>query len=70
VIYFKIELYSHLTDKEWKIAHRYNDFYELYLVLTKYFFKVPPFPNKTLGKLTNNAELNKRKEVLNNFLKV
>jgi hypothetical protein len=70
IIFYKIELYSYLTETEWTVNHRYSDFYELYLILSKYFFKVPNIPSKSLGKLSNVNELNKRKESLNVFVRV
>lgn len=70
IIFYNIDLYSNLTDKEWNLKRRFNDFHELYLILSKYFFNLPSFPSKSLGKVTNIVELNKRKELLDNFLKV
>ena len=70
VIYYKVDLYSYLTNNEWQVFRRYNDFYELYLVLEKFFIKIPKFPGKSLTKVKNIDELNKRKENLNEFLNV
>jgi hypothetical protein len=70
IIFYKIELYSHLTKKEWTVMRRYNDFWELNLILEKYFVKIPAFPGKSLTKVKDISELNRRKEFLENFLKV
>ncbi len=61
-------MFSYLTEKEWTILHRYNDFYEFYIVLSKFFFDVPQIPSKSLGKVTNITELNRRKEILGEFV--
>ncbi len=70
IIFYNIDMHSFLTDRDWIVPHRYNDFYELYLVLSAHFIDVPCIPNRSLGKVTNISELNKRKESLTNFLKV
>jgi hypothetical protein len=70
VIFYKIELFSHLTDKEWTVMRRYNDFWELNLILEKYFVRIPAFPGKSLTKVKDLNELNKRKTFLDNYLKV
>ena len=63
-------MYSYLTEREWNVPHRYSDFYELYVVLSRHHLDVPAIPNRSIGKVTNISELNKRKESLNNFVKV
>jgi hypothetical protein len=70
VIFYKISLYSYLTEKEWSVVHRYNEFYDLYYIFQSYFYKVPSLPGKSLGKVSNLTELNRRKDMLNEFLNV
>ncbi len=68
VIFYKISLYSYLTEKEWNIVHRYNEFYDLFYLFQSYFYKLPNLPGKSLGKVSNLTELNRRKDMLNDFL--
>lgn len=70
VIFYKIELFSYLTEKEWTVTHRYSSFHDLYSFYKTYFFNVPNFPNKSLGKVSNFTELNKRRDQLNDFISV
>jgi len=70
VIFYKIELYSEITEKEWILVYRFNEINELFLILSQYFFKVPSFPSKSFGKVSNINELNKRKELLDKFFNV
>ena len=70
VIFYKIDLYSYLTEKEWTVVHRYSDFSELFSVFQTYFYRVPSLPGKSLGKVSNLTEINHRKEMLDNFLNV
>lgn len=41
-VYFKIDLYSKLSNKSWSVSHKYMEFFELNLIFEKYYVS-PPF---------------------------
>ena len=41
VVFYKIEIFSSLSGKRWDMYRSYSEFYDLYLVLYKFFLDVP-----------------------------
>ena len=70
VMYYKINLYSSLTTKNWNIYHKYTEFLDLYEVLNKFYINCPKFDfpkkiNKIVQILSDHRQLI---EMLDNFL--
>ena len=63
-------MFSYLTRNEWTVSRRYNEFYDLFLILEKFYLKTPKFPAKSIIKIKNNQDILKRQEELNTFLRV
>ncbi len=68
VVFYKIDLFSYITEKEWSVTHRYSEFHDLYAFYKSFFSNVPDFPSKSIGKVSNFSELNKRRDQLNQFI--
>ena len=64
-----IELISHISQKEWTIEKRYSEFKLIHDKPKKLFPRIPQIPGKTLTKITSGQGLNKRKELLQIFLR-
>jgi hypothetical protein len=67
--FYLVELISHITQKSWTIEKRYSEFKTIYDKLKKIFPRIPSIPGKTLTKITSEEGLNKRKELLQLFLR-
>ena len=67
--FYLVELISHVTNKTWTIEKRYSEFKTIYDKLRKIFPRIPSIPGKTLTKVTSEQGLNKRKELLQIFLR-
>ena len=67
--FYLVELKSHVTQKTWQIEKRYSEFKTIHDKLHKLFPRLPSIPGKTLTKVTSEAGLNKRKELLQLFLR-
>ena len=67
--FYLIELISHVTNKTWTIEKRYSEFKTIYDKLYKIFPRLPSIPGKTLTKITSKQGLDKRKELLQIFLR-
>ena len=67
--FYLVELISHLTQKTWTMEKRYSEFYAIHDKLKKIFPRIPSIPGKTLTKITSEQALNKRKEMLQIFLR-
>jgi hypothetical protein len=50
--------------------HRYREFFDLFSTFKNIFLNIPKFPSKSIGKVTNFTELNKRRDELNEFIGV
>ena len=71
VIYYKINLYSSLSNKSWDIYHKYNEFLDLNELLNKFYINIPKIDlpkniNKIIPVLSEHRQLI---ENLDNFLK-
>jgi hypothetical protein len=64
-----IELISHITQNSWKLEKRYSEFKAIHDRLSKLFPRIPSIPGITLFKVTSEEGLNKRKELLQLFLR-
>ena len=51
------------------LLKRYNEFKDLHTILNKLYPNCPSVPGKSFFKVTALDELNKRKDLLENFLK-
>ena len=52
----------------WKVKHRYNDFYNLQELLLLHFPELPKLPPKTLLPVTSASKLEKRRKELEKYL--
>ena len=67
--FYNVEIKSHITQKTWVINKRYSEFYAIHEKLNKLFPRLPSIPGKTFSRLTSEEGLNKRKELLELFLR-
>ena len=67
--FYIIEIKSHITQTTWQIEKRYSEFYSIHEKLNKLFPRLPSIPGKTFSRLTSESGLNKRKELLQAFLR-
>ena len=67
--FYLVELKSHITQKTWNIEKRYSEFKTIHDTLKKIFPRLPSIPGITLFKVTSTEGLNKRKELLQLFLR-
>ena len=67
--FYVIEIKSHITQTTWQIEKRYSEFYSIHEKLSKLFPRLPSIPGKTFSRLTSESGLNKRKELLQAFLR-
>ena len=69
VTFYLVEIQSHITQSIWQIEKRYSEFFTLHEKLKKLFPCLPKIPGKTIKKLKSDEGINKRKEVLELFLR-
>lgn len=55
---------------KWKISRRFRDFAELHSKLGKKYTSLPSLPSKTLFPLTNEAEIDNRRNLLQIYAQV
>ena len=67
--FYLVELISHITQHIWTIEKRYSEFKTIHDKLHKLFPRLPSIPGKTFTKVTSEQGLNKRKELLQLFLR-
>ena len=67
--FYKIEIKSHITENAWNLEKRYSEFYSIHEKLNKLFPRLPQIPGKTFGRVASEDALNKRKELLEAFLR-
>ena len=67
--FYLVELKSNITSKTWNIEKRYSEFKTIHDKLRKIFPRLPSIPGITLFKVTSEEDLNKRKELLQLFLR-
>ena len=69
VTFYEIEIKSHITQNKWNLEKRYSEFYSMHEKLSKLFPRLPTIPSKTLTRVKSEEALNKRKELLETFLR-
>ena len=67
--FYLIELKSNVTSKTWTIEKRYSEFKTIHDKLAKIFPRLPSIPGITLFRVTSEEGLNKRKDLLQLFLR-
>lgn len=58
------------TNEKYKLEKRFSEFDNLHKNLSKLFNNLPKLPSKTLLKLSKNEDLDKRREGLDQYIKV
>ena len=69
VVLYVIEI-AKRTSEKYKLEKRFSEFDTLHKNLSKLFNNLPKLPSKTLLKLSKNEDLDKRREGLDQYLKV
>ena len=69
VTFYRIEIYDNYSKESWFLEKRYSEIDTLHKTLSKLYPNIPPMPGKTLFKIKNKDQLEKRKNQLETFLK-
>ena len=69
VTFYKIEIYDNYSKQNWVLEKRYSEIDLLHKTLSKLYPNIPPMPGKTLFKIKDRDQLEKRKKQLETFLK-
>ena len=69
VTFYKIEIYDNYSKENWILEKRYSEIDQLHKTLAKLYPNIPPMPGKTLFKIKDRDQLEKRKKQLETFLK-
>ena len=69
VTFYKIEVYDIYSKENWILEKRYSEIDALHKTLSKLYPNIPPMPGKTLFKIKDHDQLEKRKKQLEIFLK-
>ena len=69
VTFYKIEIYDNLSKDSWILEKRYSEIDLLHKTLAKLYPNIPPMPGKTLFKIKDRDQLEKRQKQLEIFLK-
>ena len=69
VIFYRIKTTDHFNNNSWIIEKRYNDFVTLQKKLIQNFQDVPKLPGKTFFRVSDFADIKKRKDGLQSFLR-
>jgi hypothetical protein len=69
VTFYKIEVYDNYSKDSWILEKRYSEIDTLHKTLSKLYPNIPPMPGKTLFKIKDRDQLEKRKKQLETFLK-
>ena len=69
VTFYKIEIYDNYSRENWVLEKRYSEIDLLHKTLSKLYPNIPPMPGKTLFKIKDRDQLEKRKKQLETFLK-
>ena len=70
VIFYRIKITDHYNKNSWIIEKRYNDFVALQKKLLQNFPDVPKLPGKTFFRVSEFADIKKRKDGLQSFLRL
>ena len=69
VTFYKIEVYDNYSKENWILEKRYSEIDLLHKTLVKLYPNIPPMPGKTLFKVKDRDQLEKRKKQLETFLR-
>ena len=69
VIFYRIKVTDHINNKSWTVEKRYNDFVNIHKKLSINFSDMPNIPGKTFFKVSDFAQIKKRKDGLQFFIK-
>ena len=68
-VFYKIDLYSKLSNKSWSVSHKYMDFFELNLIFEKYYVSPPYFISGSVVGTEGISDIMHRKTLLNQYIK-
>ena len=69
VTFYKIEVYDNFSKETWILEKRYSEIDLLHKTISKLYPNIPPMPGKTLFKIKDRDQLEKRKKQLEVFLR-
>ena len=69
VTFYKIQIFDNLSKETWTLDKRYSEIDFLHKTISKLYPNIPPMPGKTLFKIKNKDQLDKRKNQLETFLR-
>ena len=69
ITFYKIEIYDNFSKESWILEKRYSEIDTLNKTLSKLYPNVPPMPGKTLFRIKDRDQLEKRKKQLEVFLR-
>ena len=69
VTFYKIEIFDNFSKETWYLEKRYSEIDLLHKTISKLYPNIPPMPGKTLFKIKDRDQLEKRKKQLETFLK-
>ena len=69
VTFYKIEVYDNFSKDTWYLEKRYSEIDLLHKTISKLYPNIPPMPGKTLFKIKDRDQLEKRKKQLETFLR-
>ena len=69
ITFYKIQIYDNLSKESWTLDKRYSEIDFLHKTISKLYPNIPPMPGKTLFKIKNKDQLDKRKNLLEIFLR-
>ena len=69
VTFYKIEVYDNFSKETWVLEKRYSEIDLLHKTINKLYPNIPPMPGKTLFKIKDRDQLEKRKKQLEVFLR-
>ena len=68
-VFYKIDLYSKLSNKSWSVSHKYMDFFELNLIFEKYYVSPPYFLSGSMVGAEGVSDILHKKTILNQYIK-
>ena len=69
ITFYKIQMYDNISKESWTLDKRYSEIDQLHKTISKLYPNIPPMPGKTLFRIKNKDQLDKRKNLLEIFLK-
>lgn len=69
-VFYNFHFQSYLSENKWVIKRRYQDFSDYHSVINKSFYNLPDLPPKTLLKVKNLPDIERRRLELERFLQV